>query len=442
MSEHAPIAAGTDVGQRRDHNEDAHVASFPLVAVADGVGGSAKGEVASQLALDTLRTRVDRIAHAPSADEAVREMEAAVVLANRAVHDAQLTDDSLRGMATTLVAAVVRGGGELVVGHVGDSRLYVLSAAGARQVTEDHSIVAELVRTGRIEAADAPHHPQRNVITRALGPEPDVSVDAFVLHVGPGDWVLLCSDGLTEHVGDGELARAVLDAGPDHPQEAVTRLIEQANLRGGSDNITVVLVQPVRSDVSGELSVVHLAPETTTNMAAITDETAPVTSSAPAQASGPIPIVDATVSDELPDLAPLPIEPQHEEPISDEEWRARNRPAPGRRAFLTTLATLVVVVLVVGFMWSRSYFVTERTNGFVGIDRGFPVLGLSKPVRTSTVRADELSGADRERLVESRDLRDKADAERVVDQLPERVDAAGLASGASEGDAGADASSS
>ncbi|MCW2949432.1 MAG: protein serine/threonine phosphatase, partial [Thermoleophilia bacterium] len=337
---HARIAARTDVGRRREHNEDAYVAQLPLVAVADGVGGSAKGEIASQLAIDTLRTRVAGIAATPSSNEAVTAMEQAVVLANRAVHDAQLTDDALRGMATTLVAAVVRDGGELIVGHVGDSRLYVISAAGARQVTEDHSIVAELVRTGRIEAEAASQHPQRNVITRALGPEADVSVDAFVLHVGPGDWVLLCSDGLTEHVDDAELARAVLEAGPENPQAAVDRLVEQANLRGGSDNITVVIAQPVSSDVCGELRMVAIDAATTSTMPASDAAARPATSTAPAQASGPLPRIDADIDDELPALAPLPVAPQHDEALdADEAWEHSDSARAGTRAFIVTVAT-------------------------------------------------------------------------------------------------------
>ena len=421
----ARIAARTDVGQRRDHNEDALVAAYPLIAVADGVGGSAKGEVASQLALDTLERRVAEIAHAATADEAVAAMEAAVLLANRAVHDAQLTDDSLQGMATTLVAAVLRDGGELIVGHVGDSRLYVVSAAGARQATEDHSIVAELVRTGRIEREDAAHHPQRNVITRALGPEDDVSVDAFVLHVGPGDWVLLCSDGLTEHISDDELGRAMLETAHRDPEAAVERLVEQANLRGGTDNITVVIAQPVPSDVSGELSVVALDVATTGPQ--------PIVSTAPADASGPLPVVDAAmIDDELPELSPLPIE----EPTHDEVQVSTGRGGAFTRAFALVVGGIVVAALVLAFVWSRSYFVTERDNGLVGIDRGFPALNLSRPVRTSTVEAKELSRSERADLVDSHRLLDRDQAERVLDQLPDRV-ASGLV--ATPEAAGADA---
>ncbi|MCW2956336.1 MAG: Stp1/IreP family PP2C-type Ser/Thr phosphatase [Thermoleophilia bacterium] len=409
-----PSSARTDVGQRRDHNEDALVLELPLLAVADGVGGSARGEVASQRALDTLVEHTAAVAHARSSQEAVGAMERAVLAANTAVHEAQLTDESLRGMATTLTAAVVRDGGEIIVGHVGDSRLYVVSAAGARMATDDHSVVAELVRAGRLDLAEAAHHPQRNVITRALGPEPDITVDAFVLHVGPGDWLLLCSDGLTEHVFEEELARALLES-PRDPDAATQRLVELANARGGSDNITVVIAQPVPSDVSGELHTEALhAALAAQGAAGTTDQLPLVTASdAPAEASGPLPVV------EMPTLEP--IDPEGEGPeFRDPTGVARSRTVRGWLAF----ATIVVLAAVAGgFLWSQSYFLVERGDGRVGIDRGFPFAGLSSSYSTSDISADELSAADQERLVDSHKLLSRSDAERVVAGLPDRVEA-------------------
>ncbi|MCW2959664.1 MAG: Stp1/IreP family PP2C-type Ser/Thr phosphatase [Thermoleophilia bacterium] len=427
MTSFIPSSARTDVGQRRDHNEDALVLELPLLAVADGVGGSARGEVASQLALDTLVQHTAAVTRAGSSADAVQAMEHAVLAANAAVHQAHLDDPALRGMATTLTAAVVRDGGEVIVGHVGDSRLYVISAAGARMATDDHSVVAELVRAGRLELAEVAHHPQRNVITRALGPEPEVAVDAFVLHVGPGDWLLACSDGLTEHVTEAELARALLESAKD-PDAATQRLVDQANARGGTDNITVVIAQPVPSDVSGELNVQELHAALAASDAQSTSRLPQLAglSDAPAEASGPLPVVERDVehSGELPALQPIDVNgAEHDgegEEFHDPTGVARSRTVRGWLAFITVV---IVAAVAGGFLWSQSYFLTERADGRVGIDRGFPFAGLSRSHSTSDVTAEELSAADQERLVDSHRILSRTDAERVVDGLPDRVEA-------------------
>lgn len=410
MSATMPFASRTDVGRRREHNEDALLAESPVFAVADGVGGSAKGEVASRTSLDTFRTRAQEIAGARSSGDAVAAMERAVLAANSAVHEAQLRDHTLGGMATTITATVVRDGGEVIVGHVGDSRLYVLSAAGARMATEDHSVVAELVRSGKLDAAEAAHHPQRNVITRALGPNDDVSVDAFVLHVGPGDWLLACSDGLTEHVDDHELATTVLEHART-PDRAVERLVEMANERGGSDNISVVIVQPVPSDVSGELSIeaLHAAAATTSQLPRV----AP--SDAPAESSGPLPAVTSDTTDELPEMEPI----QHPE---DGDFAHPHEAR--RRAVRAVVAVLVVLAAAAigGFVWSQSYFLVEREDGRVGINRGFPFARLATPHRSSGIAAHELEPSDRERLVDSHRIMGREDAERVLEGLREQLE--------------------
>lgn len=410
-----PMAALTDVGRRREHNEDSLLAELPLLAVADGVGGSAKGEVASQRALEALGAIAGEVATAPSSQEAVRAMERAVLAANDAVHEAQARDPQLRGMATTVTAAVLRDGGEVIVGHVGDSRLYVISAAGARLATEDHSVVAELVRSGRIAPEDAAHHPQRNVITRAVGQDADISVDAFVLHVGPGDWLLACSDGLTEHVSDVELARAVLKS-PHDPAAAVRRLVDQANERGGTDNITVLVAQPVPSDVSGELRIEQLEAAATTAQLRV-----PVASGAQADESGPLRAVET--SGEIPVQLLTPQEEIDRRATLDARpYRAGDEAVRSTRVRRALLAVLVAVVAAGAgaFVWSQSYFLTERGDGRVGIDRGFPLLGLSARHRTSDVDVEELSRSDRDRLVRSHRLLGEADAERVLDDLAER----------------------
>lgn len=412
-----PHAACTDVGQRREHNEDALLAAPPLFAVADGVGGSARGEVASQLALDTLGSNVEPVASARSGSEAVHAMEQAVLESCRAVWEAQHRDEALRGMATTLTAVVVRDGGEVIVGHVGDSRLYLVNETGARLVTDDHSVVGELVRAGRLDPAEVASHPQRNVITRALGPEPDVAVDAFVLHVGPGDWLLACSDGLTGHVEDEEIARAVLENARDDPRVAALRLIDQANARGGSDNISVVLFQPVPSDVSGELRIRPLAAVGGASGQAPLAQTASMPAvESPAESSGPIDMAGRHA-------AGIDVEELDARPFVDHTAGA----APVPRTLKRTLAIVTAVLVAAGlgaFAWSESYFLMERGDGTVGIDRGFPVFGLSKPWKDGDVEADALTPSDRQRLVESHRLLSRGDAQRVFDGLADRVEPA------------------
>ncbi len=399
-----PHASRSDVGQRRDHNEDAVYVEMPLLVVADGVGGSAKGEVASRLAIDTFVTAAADVLVARGSDEAVRAMEQAVLAATGAVPESQLAVERRRGMATTTTAAVVRDGREVIVGHVGDSRLYVLSAAGARQASSDHSVVAELVRSGRLAPEDVSSHPQRNVITRALGPDSDVQVDAFTMHVGPGDWLLACSDGLTEHVADDELARIVLDSAGD-PDAAARRLVALANERGGTDNITVALAQPVPSDVSGELRIEALeAAAGTASAGAIEDVATP-------EPDASLDARAVETSGELPVL----------QPIHDEEPVAARRGGSHVRTILVGAVLLALVVAVVAFTWSRSYFLLEREDGSVGIDRGFPIAGLSTQWRDSDVQADDLDPAERERLVDSHRMLSREDPARVLDELPRRL---------------------
>ena len=181
--------AATDVGRVREGNEDAYLVddAMGLVAVADGMGGHRAGEVASATALEALRSA---ITHGRPLRESMQD-------ANEAVFTKSLTDAELRGMGTTLTAATLVTGGTVLVGHVGDSRAYLLHDGELRQVTVDHSLVEELVREGRLTADEAAVHPQRSIITRALGVDASVEVDVYPVELAPGDRLLLCSDGLT-----------------------------------------------------------------------------------------------------------------------------------------------------------------------------------------------------------------------------------------------------
>lgn len=230
--------AATDTGRVRTENEDAFVAEQLVFGVADGMGGHAAGEVASAIAAGTMRDRLG--AGAQSVDVAV----AAVVEANAAIFQGAHSNAEQRGMGTTLTAMVVLAEGEaprrLALVNVGDSRTYVMRAGRLRRVTVDHSYVQELVSTGHITEAEARSHPRRNIVTRALGIEPTVRVDTWVLPFVQGDRFVLCSDGLVDEVDDEEIAQ-LLDANRS-PQDAADALVAAANEHGGRDNVTVVVV--------------------------------------------------------------------------------------------------------------------------------------------------------------------------------------------------------
>ncbi|KRT62807.1 MAG: PTC1, protein serine/threonine phosphatase [Chloroflexi bacterium CSP1-4] len=232
-------AAGTtDRGRVRPTNEDAFAVAPPLYVVADGMGGHRGGEVAARLAVTTIALRAPELAAADG-----DALAAALREANRIILDAAGEDDALRGMATTCTAALVRGRVARIA-HVGDSRAYLWRAGTLTQLTADHSVVAELVREGYLSPEEAAHHPRRNVILRALGHVPDLDVDSAEVVLDAGDRLLLCSDGLTNELDDGEIADVL---GADaHAQGTADRLVGLANAAGGADNVTVIVID-VRS---------------------------------------------------------------------------------------------------------------------------------------------------------------------------------------------------
>jgi serine/threonine protein phosphatase PrpC len=229
----APGAGGlSDPGLTRTQNEDAFLVEPPLYAVADGMGGHRAGEIASREALVALLDNAPRQVDANALARAVRA-------ANRAVIESAGKSRTRTGMGTTLTAAMVDGT-YVLVAHVGDSRAYLLHDGRLTRITEDHSVVADLVQSGTITEEEARFHPQRNVITRALGSDPDMVADVFEVQASPGGRLLLATDGLTGMIQDDYIADILAqDLGP---AEAAARLVEAANRAGGYDNITVVVV--------------------------------------------------------------------------------------------------------------------------------------------------------------------------------------------------------
>ena len=228
-------SAESNVGRKRRHNEDNFVAAPPVFAVADGMGGAQAGEVASELAATTV-TEANLDPSSPGEERVVALIKAA----NLRVHQRAATDPSASGMGTTMTVAILQADGKVAIGHVGDSRAYRLRDDQLEQLTDDHSLVAELVRRGELSPQEAAIHPQRSVITRALGTEADVDVDVFTVETRDGDVFLLCSDGLTTMVDAGTIER-ILILNRGRLDAATHALIKAANDRGGDDNITAIL---------------------------------------------------------------------------------------------------------------------------------------------------------------------------------------------------------
>ena len=238
-------ATATDTGRQRNANEDSFFTRAPIFVVADGMGGAQAGEVASKTAAETF----DRELPSAPPERLLRET---IEEANRRVHARAQEDSSLAGMGTTMTAVVVDPAAEEVaIGHVGDSRAYRLRGARLERLTRDHSLVEEMRRKGQLTDAQAEDHPQRSIITRALGPEPEVDVDVQTVAAQPGDVFLICSDGLTTMLDDETIAGLLIRA--TSMASAVRALVDEANRAGGRDNITVVLfrLEDAAAEVGG-----------------------------------------------------------------------------------------------------------------------------------------------------------------------------------------------
>jgi PPM family protein phosphatase len=258
------IGHATDTGRKRRRNEDDYVVEPPLFAVADGMGGAQAGELASSLAAGAVR---DDQHERGSGERHVVEL---IQEANRRVYQRSAEDAAVSGMGTTMTVALVENG-NVTFGHVGDSRAYLIRDGRLEQLTEDHSLVAELVRSGQLSPEEAETHPQRSVITRALGSDPDVDVDAFSIPAREGDLFMICSDGLTSMVDDDLILRTV-EKNRGDLRRAAKALISAANKRGGEDNITVIFFE-IGEDVGEPLEETAQYPMLTDEHAEHDDDT-------------------------------------------------------------------------------------------------------------------------------------------------------------------------
>jgi protein phosphatase len=392
----AEHAERTDTGRQRRANEDAFLARAPLFAVADGMGGAQAGEVASRTAVETLAAGL------PAGPGGVEERLAEVVrTANLRIHELSVADDERAGMGTTLTVAHV-GPHELTIAHVGDSRAYRRRDGVLERLTTDHSLVEELVRQGRLSPEEAEEHPQRSIITRALGPEAHVVPDAHTLAGRDGDVLLLCSDGLTSMLPEARI-NELLGAAPDLRQ-AARDLVDAANAAGGRDNITVVLLRLEELEGAG-----GDAPDEATRVGAAALRVEDV-QRAMAQAPPPEPAPEP----EAPAAARAPLPPRSADPPP----RRRRRIPAG--AIVALVVTLMVLASL--FIASRAvYFVGVGDDGFVTLYRGVPWelpgnVDLYEEVYASGVSTAQLTPRQRITVTEH-ELRSREDADDLVRQL-------------------------
>jgi serine/threonine protein phosphatase PrpC len=377
-------AARTDAGRQRLANEDAYYARSPAYAVADGMGGAQAGEVAARIAAETFE---EHVGDSGGGEEKLARLANE---ANRKIFQLANTDASRSGMGTTLTGALVSDD-EVSIVHVGDSRAYLLRDGELRQLTRDHSLVEELRRRGRLTSEEAEEHPQRSIITRALGPDAEVDVDLHSHQVRSGDVFLLCSDGLTSMVREDRVRQILMDS--KSLNDGVDALIEEANRRGGRDNITVVMF---RLADDADRSEGEEARETT--------------------------------QDTTTGLDARPVRAAAEEAGGRRAaMAARRTPGRRRRILRRSLVALVAVVLLsaaaIGAIAGlrNVYFIGQDDRGLVTLYRGVPYelpfgVDLYDTQYVSSVPAAGLRPFERRRLLDH-ELRGRDDAADLIRRL-------------------------
>jgi PPM family protein phosphatase len=376
----------TDTGRQRSENEDSLFVRAPIFVVADGMGGAQAGEVASKTAADAF----DRDLPEAPPERFLRET---IEEANRRIHELARADPSKAGMGTTITAAIVDAQGEEVaVGHVGDSRAYRLRRGKLERLTRDHSLVEEMRRKGQITDAQAEDHPQRSIITRALGPEPDVEVDLQTVPASPGDLFLLCSDGLTTMVSEERIAAVLSAAGS--MREAVRTLVDEANGAGGRDNITALAFR--LGDAAAPLGE---RPEDATLVGAAAEDA-------------------GLTATEVRRRAAAAAAQQRREQLTAKS------PRRGLRTAAKLLAAVAIVAAVAFGAWygnRQAWFLGTDDGGRVALYRGVPYelpfgLKLYEERYASPVQTGSLSGR-RSDAVTGHDVRSRADAVSLVEEI-------------------------
>ena len=391
----------SDLGRQRQGNEDNYFVRAPLFVVADGMGGAQAGEVASEMAVESFG---GGLPDGAPADALVRVIEDA----NRRIHDRSRAEAQRAGMGTTVTAAYV-GEREVTIAHVGDSRAYVLRDGELTRLTRDHSLVGELVARGKLTEQQAETHPQRSVITRALGPEPDVQVDVQAYQARAGDVFMVCSDGLTSMVPEARVRELLTAAGS--LDQGGRELIAAANDAGGRDNITVILFRLEEVDGEDQEADEHATWAGDTVAGTRQGVTRPSGDDEPhAQATTVLSAVREAepIEEPPPRTAPAPSRP-----------RRRRRRVPGG-----LLALVAVLAIVAAGLWTASravYFLGVDDTGTVTVYRGVPYelplgLELYVPEYVSGVRLAQVPEARRGTFTEHK-WRSEQDAKDLISQL-------------------------
>jgi len=395
--------AATDTGRQRRANEDSLLARSPLFVVADGMGGAQAGEVASRIAVESFRNGLD------DAAEPELALSTLALAANTRIHELSHSNAEQAGMGTTLTAVYV-GERAVAIAHVGDSRVYCLRDGELLRLTDDHSLVDELVRQGRLTPEEAIEHPQRSVITRALGPELEVEVDTRSFDGRDGDVYLLCSDGLTTMVEEAQLTALLL--GHRRLKDAGEALIAAANEAGGRDNITVVLLRLEDVQAAAAPGEAPQAPEHLKAPArSVTEQ--PPEGSLGAQAT-------MIASPAVRRRTPRP---------GSAGRPSRGSASRARRAMrVRRLGVLVGVLIVLGVVGSALYLATQsvyfigtNNRGLVTLFRGLPYrlpfnLDLYSSTFVSGVSASTLP-PERRRTLLDHSLRSEGDAAALIRSL-------------------------
>jgi protein phosphatase len=404
--------AGTDTGRQRRANEDSHLARAPLFVVADGMGGAQAGEVASRIAIESFQ---DGVQDAAAPEAALAEL---TQRANAHIHELSHSNAEQAGMGTTLTAVYV-GEREISVAHVGDSRAYRLRDGVLERLTEDHSLVDELLRQGRLTPEEALEHPQRSVITRALGPEGAVEVDTRSYSARDGDVYLLCSDGLTTMLAEDRLAELLLAHAS--LREAGEALIAAANEAGGRDNITVVLLRIEQLDAgtappTEESSIVQEGPRASTATAgASSGASTGVAAGAAAASSTPPPA--AGRAQEAPVVRRRPRAPSR----GGQDAKRKRRGLRRTGAAVIVLAVLALIAAGAYIALQSVYFIGTNDRGLVTVFRGVPYrlpgnLELYSSDYVSGVSASTLAPQRRQKLLDH-SLRSEANAASLIRSL-------------------------
>jgi serine/threonine protein phosphatase PrpC len=387
----------SDTGRQRRANEDSFFVRSPLFVVADGMGGAQAGEVASRLAAETFAAGL------PDDGAPEQRLEARAREANQRIHEVSLENRALNGMGTTLTAAYLDGD-ELALAHVGDSRAYLLRDGELARLTRDHTLVEELVRRGELTEQEAAEHPQRSIITRALGPEPEIDVDLHTHRVHAGDVFLLCSDGLTGMIGEDEVQEILTTAAS--LRQAGRALVDAANEAGGRDNITVVLFRLEEVGASAPTP-----PTASDDRAGGAGET--ISAAPPAESSSP-----ATGPARSTARTPRTVPPR------DSKERQTARLPKRVKILAATTATVIVLGALgaAGWLASRAvFFVGTNDSGMVTVYRGLPWelpagIHLYESWYVSGVPASAMSAGQRERLLDHR-LRSRDDVRDLISAL-------------------------